>query len=103
MDRNKDHIAAGIHQFDDFMDPPFVVGHLHQAAEDADAMVDVDNVIAHMEGGKVVEGQLLGFFDAAAEADPVEAVENLMVRIMADLPVMVNESLMEVLSLDKFR
>ena len=103
MDRNKDHIAAGIHQFDDFMDPPFVVGHLHQAAEDADAMVDVDNVIAHMEGGKVVEGQLLGFFDAAAEADPVEAVENLMVRIMADLSVMVNESLMKVLSLDKFR
>ena len=103
MDRNKDHVAAGVHEFDDLMDTAFVVFHLDEAAEDTDAMVDMDDVVAHVEGGKVVEGQLFGLFDAAAEADPVEAVEDFMVRIVADAPVVVDEALMEVLPLDEAR
>ena len=66
-------------------------------------MVDMHDVIAYIERRKVIQRQLLCLFDAAAEPYPVEAVEYLMVGLMADLLVSVDESGMDVLSDNQFR
>ena len=61
-------------------------------------MVDVDYVVAYIERCEVVEGKLLGLFNRTADRDAVEAVENFMVCIVADLFLLVDEAVMDVLS-----
>ena len=61
------------------------------------------DIIADIEGVEVVYGELFGLFHAAADADAMEAVEDFMVRVVADHVLTVYESVMDVLSLDEFR
>ena len=78
------------------MDPPLVIPHLHEAAEDADAVVDMDDIIPYVEGIQVVQGQLLGLFHAPADPDAVETVEDFMVAVAADPLLLVDESVVDV-------
>ena len=60
-------------------------------------MVDVHHVIPYVEGIQVVERQLFAFLHAAADIYPVEAVEDFVVGIAADLVLRVDESVVDVL------
>ena len=50
MHRNKDHIAVFVHQFHHLVHAPFVIAHPHEPAKDPHAMVDMNHVIANIEG-----------------------------------------------------
>ena len=79
MDRDKDDVVVPVHQFHDLMDPSLVVGHFHEAAEDAHAMVDMDDVITQIEGTQVIQGELLRLFHRPSQADAVETVEDFVI------------------------
>ena len=103
MDGDEDDVVVPVHEFHDLMDPTLVVGHFHQTAEDAHAMVDMDDVITQIEGTEIVQRQLLRFFHRPSQADAVEAVKDFMVGIAADPVLVIDKSRMDVLSLDELR
>ena len=103
MDRYEDYIAAGVHQLHNFVDAVLIVLHLDQAAEYPNAVIYMDYVVSKVEGTEVVEGKLLRFINAPADADSVEAVEYFVVCIAAYLILMVYEAGMDVLALYKRR
>ena len=61
------------------------------------------HIVADVEGTQVVDGQLFALLHAAPDADPVEAVENLVVGITADLVRQIDESVVDVLAGNKLR
>ena len=79
MDGHEDDVVIAVHQFHDLMDPALVVGHFYETAEDAHAMVDMDDVVAQIEGTQVIQGELLRLFHRPSQADAVETVEDLVV------------------------
>ena len=103
MDRNKNHVSPAVDEFDNLFYPSVIVFHLDQAAEHTHTVVYVHHIISQIEGVEVVQGKLLGFFHRTAKPDAVETVENLVVRIPANLVLVVYESGMDVLFFYKFR
>ena len=103
MDRNEDHVIVPVHQFHNLMDTAFIVRHLHETAENTHTMVDMDDVIADIEGAQVVERQLLGLFHRTTDTHPMEAVEYFVIGIAANPILIVDESRMDVLPLDELR
>ena len=97
------HVTAVVHQFHHLMHPAEVVLHLHQAAEDTHAVVDVHHIISQVEGAEVVQGKLLALFHGTADAHTVETVEDFMVGVPAYLVFMVDEAGMDVLLLYELR
>ena len=103
MDRHENHVSPAVKEFHHFVHPAPVVFHLHKTTENTHAVVYMHDIVSHVEGAEVVEGELLGLFHRAADVHAVEAVENLMVRVAAHFVVMVDETGMDVLSLHEFR
>ena len=62
----------------------------------------MDDVISDVESAQVIESQLFALFNGAPQADPVEAVEYLVVGVAADLVLIVNETPVQILSDDEF-
>ena len=103
MHRNEDHVAILVGDLHHFPHAAEIIAQADQATKNAYTMVDVHDVISDVEGIQVVDGQLLALLDRATQADPVEAVENLVVCITADLFRLVDEARMDIFSHDKFR
>ena len=103
MNRDEHHVSVLVHQFHNFMHPPLIIFHPYETAKNSHSMIDVNHVVADVESSKVVQGELLALFHCTADADPVETIEYLMIRIAADLVFMVDESGMDVLSCHEFR
>ena len=100
---NEDYVAAVVHQFHHLVDTPEVVFHLHKAAEDSHAVVDMNHIIPQIEGAEVVQGELFAFFNRPAEAYAVETVKYFMVCVPAYFIFVVNETRMDVLSFYELR
>ena len=49
MNRYKHHVVVLVHELYDFMHSALVVLHAHKAAEDSDAVVDMDYIVADGE------------------------------------------------------
>ena len=73
------------------------LGLCDESAEDAYAVVDVDHVVAYVEGAELAERDalLLLAHIVVAEREPLEAVENLMVGVEAEPCLLVDEAAME--------
>ena len=102
VNRHEDHVAVLVGDFYHFLEPAAVVPHLHQTSEHSYTVVDVDYVVAYIEGVQVIDCQLFALLHGAAYADPLEAVEDFVVRVAADLAVGVDEAVVDDLTLDKF-
>ena len=103
MDGYENHITVFILQLHYFMDPSFVIPHPDQAAENAYAVIDMDDVISDIEGSQVIQGQLFGLFHRPPHRNPVEPVKNLMVGIAANLIFLIDKSGVDVLFRYKLR
>ena len=103
VDRDENHVIVLIHQLHHLIHPSFVVPHSHQTAEYTHSVVDMYNVVPYIESTQVIESQLFTLFNSTPEADPVEAVENLVVGVAADLVLIVNETPVNILSDDELR
>ena len=103
MDGDEHHVVVLVHEFHHFVDATLVVGHLHQTAEHTHAMVDMDDVIADVEGAQIIERKLFRLLHRPAETYPVEAVEYFMVGITANLVLIVDETRMDDFPLHEFR
>ena len=103
VDRDENDVAVFVGQFHDLLHTAIVILDAHQAAEHADAMVDVDYVVPYIERAEVVERELLGLFDRTAYGNTMESVEDFMVGVVAYLVFFVDEAVMDVLTVYKFR
>ena len=66
-------------------------------------MIDMHDVIAHVESTEVVECQLFALVHRTPEAHPVETVEYFMVGVAAYLVLRVDESVVEILAGNELR
>ena len=101
MDAHEHHVAVAVNQFHHFLGAAVVIGYAHQSAEGSHTVVDMNHVVAYVEGIQVVERQLLGLFHTAADLYAVEAVEDFVVRVAADFVFRINEAGVDVPALNK--
>ena len=99
----ENHVAVAIIDFHDFPGLAVVVVHFNKTAEYAYAMVDVNYIVANVEGIQFVNRKLLCFFHAAAHGNTVETVENLMVGVETLSRIGVYESAVDILTLYEIR
>ena len=85
------------------MNPSFVIGHFYKTSIYAYSMVDMDNIIAYIESIKVINCELLGFFNRTTKTNPMETIEYLMIGITAYFIIVIYKTAMDILSFDKFR
>ena len=69
---------------------------LLQAAEFTDAVVDVHHKITRLQAHELLDGQrLLVLLEAVLEAEPMVALENLVVGVDGEFEALVHETLAE--------
>ena len=61
------------------MHPSLVVLHPYKTSEYTDTVIYMDHIVSYIESGKVIQGQLLAFFNRPPDTYPVETVEYLVV------------------------
>ena len=91
MDGNKHNVVVLIYKFNDFVHTPLIVLHPHESAEYSHTVVDVNDVVPYRKRCQVIDCQLLTLLHCATKTYPVKAVENLVVRVDADLVFIVDE------------
>ena len=85
------------------MHPSLIVLHTDETAENPYSVIDMDYIIPYCERRKVIDGKLLALLDRPSDAYAMETVEYLVVAVAADLVLMIDESVMDILPGYEFR
>ena len=94
MDIDKEDVVILVYQLDSLLSVAIFV-ELNKTSEATYAMVYMHDVVAHLEGVKLRYGHLLVALNLIAQAVALVAVKYVVVRIYADLEVVINEALVE--------
>lgn len=94
MNADEQRVAIFVFQLDDLLFHTVDI-HLGQAFVNADAVVDVDDIVAGLQVVNFFQGEGLTPFVAVADDETVVLVENLVVGVNAQFPVFIAKALVE--------
>ena len=94
MDIDQQHVAIAIDQLDR-LELLAVLDRLDQTAEASHAVIDVNNIVTHLQGVQLSHREALVTSNFATQTIAVIAVENLVIGIAADLQSGPHETLVQ--------
>ena len=103
MNRYKNNIVVLIGKLDHFMHPSLIIAHSDKSPEYSHSIIYMHYIVAYGKGSQVIYRKLLALLDRTSYAYTVKTVKYLMVAVTAYLVVMVDESVMYILSRNEFR